>query len=102
MSFIEQNTKVAMERASLEGIPEYDLPQGFALRWYRVGDEIAWREIQAAADQYNNITTDLFRKTFGNEQTAHEQRICFLTTAAGEPIGTAAAWWGGEGAEGRR
>jgi GNAT superfamily N-acetyltransferase len=102
MSFIEQNTKVMMERASLAGIPEYGLPQGFALRWYRIGDEAAWREIQAAADQYNNITADLFRKTFGTDPRAHEQRICFLTTATGEPIGTAAAWWGEEGADGRR
>jgi ribosomal protein S18 acetylase RimI-like enzyme len=102
MSFIEQNTKVVMERASLADIPEYGLPQGFALRWYEAGDEAAWLQIQAAADHLNDITTDLFLKTFGTERTAHEQRICFLTTATGEPIGTAAAWWGAEGAEGRR
>jgi len=101
MSYIEQNTEVVMERASLTGIPEYDLPQGFALRWYQADDESAWREIQAAADQYNDIPADLFRKTFGNVQTEHMKRICFLTTAKGEPIGTAAAWWGEEGAEGR-
>jgi hypothetical protein len=41
-------------------------------------------------------------RTFDAEQTAHEQRICFLTTATGEPIGTAAAWWGEDGAEWRR
>jgi GNAT superfamily N-acetyltransferase len=100
MSFIERNTKVVMERASLASIPEYCLPQGFALRWYEAGDEAACLQIQAAADQYNNITTDLFLKTFGAERTAREQRICFLTTATGAPIGTAAAWWGAEGAEG--
>jgi len=102
MSFIERNTKVVMERSALADIPEYDLPQGFALRWYETGAEAAWLQIQSAADQYNNITADLFFKTFGNEQTAHEQRICFLTTTSGEPIGTAAAWWGAEGAEGRQ
>jgi len=102
MSFIEQNAKVAMERASLAGVPEYGLPQGFALRWYRGGDEVAWRKIQAAADQYNDISADLFLTAFGSEQAAHEQRICLLTTAAGDPIGTAAAWWGQEGAEGAR
>ena len=101
MSFIEQNTKVVMERASLAAIPEYGLPQGFALRWYQAGDEAAWLQIQAAADKLNDITADLFCKTFGNEQTTHKQRICFLTTATGEPIGTAAAWWGEEGAEAR-
>ncbi len=101
MSYIEQNTKVIMERASLAAIPEYSLPQEFALRWYEAGDEAAWLQIQAAADRLNDITADLFRKTFGDEQTAHEQRICFLTTATGEPIGTAAAWWGEKGAEGR-
>lgn len=101
MSFIEQNTKVVMERASLADIPEHDLPQGFALRWYEKGDESAWREIQVAADRYNDITAELFFKTFGDEPTAHEQRLCFLTTATDEPIGTAAAWWGEEGAAGR-
>jgi GNAT superfamily N-acetyltransferase len=102
MGFIEQNTRVIMERASLADIPEYSLPQGFALRWHTAGDEAAWLQIQAAADRLNDITADLFRKTFGDEPTAHEQRICFLTTATGEPIGTAAAWWGEEGAEGHR
>jgi GNAT superfamily N-acetyltransferase len=101
MSFIEQNTKVVMERASLADIPEYGLPEGFALRWYEQGDESAWREIQAAADRYNDITAELFFKTFGNKPTAHEQRLCFLTTATGKPIGTAAAWWGEERAAGR-
>jgi ribosomal protein S18 acetylase RimI-like enzyme len=102
MSFIEQNTKVVMERVSLAAIPEYGLPQGFALRWYQAGDEAVWLQIQAAADPYNDITADLFFKTFGNDQTAHEQRICFLTMATGELIGTAAAWWGEEGARERR
>jgi GNAT superfamily N-acetyltransferase len=102
MILMEQNTKVVLERASLAAIPEYGLPPGFALRWYEAGAEEAWLRIQAAADQYNDITADLFLKTFGNDRTAHEQRICFLTTATGEPIGTAAAWWGEEGAEGRR
>jgi GNAT superfamily N-acetyltransferase len=99
MSFIRRNTNVVMERASLADIPEYGLPQGFALRWYEAGDEAAWLRIQAAADQYNDITADLFLKTFGAERTAHEQRICFLTTATGELIGTAAAWWGEGGTE---
>lgn len=102
MSFIEQNIKVVMERASLEALPSYDLPQGFALRWYVAGDETAWRQIQAAADLHNDITADLFLKTFGNDPTAHRQRICFLMTATGEPIGTAAAWWGEEGTKGQR
>ncbi len=100
MSFIEQNTKVVMELASLTSIPEYGLPQGFALRWYEAGDEVSWLQIQAAADQYNDITADLFIKTFGDDQATHEKRICFLTTAMGEPIGTAAAWWDEEGAKG--
>jgi GNAT superfamily N-acetyltransferase len=102
MSFIERNTEVVMERATLADIPVYGLPQGFALRWYEAGAEAAWLQIQAAADQYNNITADLFLKTFGSDRTAHEQRICFLTAATGAPIGTAAAWWGAEGAEGLR
>jgi GNAT superfamily N-acetyltransferase len=102
MSFIEQNTKVVMERPSLAAIPEYGLPQGFALRWFQAGDAATWLQIQAAADHHNDIAADLFLRTFGNERTAHEQRICFLTTATGEPIGTAAAWWGEEGARGHR
>jgi len=102
MSFIERNTNVVMERATLADIPLYGLPQGFTLRWYETGAEVAWLQIQSAADQHNNITSDLFLKTFGSEQTAHEQRICFLTTATGAPIGTAAAWWSEEGVEGRR
>ena len=98
---IERNEAVVMERASLGDLPACALPEGFALRWYEPGDEQAWRHIQAAADQYNVITEALFLRTFGHDQAALRQRVCFLTTAEGAPVGTAAAWWGRDGARGR-
>ncbi len=87
------NQPVTMVRAHLDEIPRYNLPPGFALRWYRPGDEDVWRAIQAAADRYNDITPSLFDEVFGDARQALPQRQCYLLDAHGEPVGTATAWY---------
>ena len=54
-----------MVRANLDIVPEFALPAGFTLRWYEPGDEAHWLRIHLAADPFNEITPELFRKQFG-------------------------------------
>ena len=54
-----------MVRANLDNVPEFTLPAGFTLRWYEPGDEAHWLRIHLAADPFNEITPELFRKQFG-------------------------------------
>jgi len=102
-----------MVRADLENVPEFALPAGFALRWYKPGDEAHWLRIQFAADQYNEITPGLFRKQFGMEvagglqsSSAREreseinsgleslcERQCYLLDPLGKTVGTGTAWF---------
>jgi len=56
-----------MVRANLDNVPEFTLPAGFTLRWYEPGDEAHWLRIHLAADPFNEITPELFRKQFGME-----------------------------------
>lgn len=84
---------VGMIRNDLEGLSEHPLTAGYSLRWYRPGDEQHWLRIQAAADEYNEITPELFVKDFGSDPRVIAQRQCFLCDSQGRPIGTATAWF---------
>ena len=95
------HASVTMVRGDLEGLPRHAVPDGYAIRPYARGDELAWVRIQSAADAYNVIVADLFRAQFGDDTAELGRRLFMLeapTAAAvgsGTAIGTAAAWFGG-------
>ncbi len=82
-----------MARENLAGIPEFELPPGYSLRWYRTGDEKAWIEIQSPSYGANQITLELFRKAFGADEKELRRRQCYILDANGHAIGTATAWF---------
>jgi len=84
---------VRMIRDDLEGLPDHSLPPGYSLRWYRPGDERHWLRIQAAADEYNEITPELFVEDFGSDPRVLGERQCFLCDSQSRPAGTATAWF---------
>jgi len=86
---------VTMVRADLDGLPRHAVPDGFTIRPYTTGDELAWVRIQSAADAYNVIVADLFRAQFGDDTLQLGRRLFMLVDPAGTAIGTAAAWFGG-------
>jgi GNAT superfamily N-acetyltransferase len=88
------NSRLKMLRENLEGIPDFTLPSGFALRWYVPGDEAFWFAIHQVADRYNSITKDLFQQQFGTNQARLAERQCYLIAPNGKAIGTATAWFG--------
>jgi len=90
---IARNLSVRMFRPTLEGLPVYPLPTGFALRTYRPGDEAAWVAIHLEADRWNRVTLETFRKEFGTDQVLLMARQFYLCDAAGQVIGTATGWY---------
>lgn len=89
-----ENIPLRMVRDRLDDIPRYELPAPYAIRSYRPGDELAWRQIHNQADRYNAITPELFEEQFGNDPKLLAARQFYLCEGAGQPIGTATAWLG--------
>ena len=90
---VAQNISVVMIREDLDALPEYDIPEGYGLRWYRPGDEEAWVRIHQLADNYNDASLDLYRGQFGEETEVLRKRQCFLTREGDGLVGTATAWF---------
>jgi GNAT superfamily N-acetyltransferase len=93
MNTPETPVSLKMVRWNLEHIPQFALPEGFALRWYQPGDEQAWLKIHLAADRFNSITPGLFAQQFGADPVLLGQRQCYLLADHGELIGTGTAWF---------
>lgn len=90
---IMENYNVSMVRTTLDGVPHYDLPALYTLRWYQPGDERHWLAIHLAADPYLTYTAETFEHEFGNDQTLLATRQVYLCDKAGAPVGTATAWF---------
>lgn len=82
-----------MIREDMENIPDFPIPKGFAVRNYRRSEGYIWTRIQKAADPYIKIDDELFVREFKRDLLAMEDRSFYLTTDAGEEIGTITAWW---------
>lgn len=85
-----------MHRPSLTGIPDFPLPEGYAIRSFRCGDEAHWARIECAAGEFKTEEAALrhFRKEFGDHPAEMERRCLFVTDTQGVPIGTTTAWFG--------
>lgn len=93
MGRIERNQDIVMEAESLRRL-HVIVPSGFAIRPFQSRDVEIWTAIQAAADQYNVITDDLFHANFGSDPSMHHDRILMACDSHGTPVGTASAWIG--------
>jgi GNAT superfamily N-acetyltransferase len=84
--------ELTMVRPTLDDLPSFPLPPGFAFRWYRPGDEQDWVTLQAPFYDPGAITLDLFYEQFGRDPGTLSARQCYLLDPRGEAIGTATAW----------
>jgi N-acetylglutamate synthase-like GNAT family acetyltransferase len=97
MDRIREYISVKMVRESLDGIPEYSLPAGYSIQWYKPGYEIHWQTIQSLADEYNRVTPELFEEQFGADTQLLSERQCYLFDSEKDIIGTATAWLDNQG-----
>ena len=88
-----KNYGVTMIRENMDNIPQFPMPEGFAIRNYRRNEGHIWTRIQQATEPYLDITDSLFDSEFKSDFSAMEDRSFYLTTDAGEEIGTITAWW---------
>lgn len=93
MNIVEKNERVTMVRQNLCGLPDYPLPPRYSIRAYSPGDEGTWVRIESAAEQYKEITLELFHGEFADDPAALAQRQFFLFDPQGIAIGTATAWF---------
>ncbi len=87
------NNPITMIRSDLSGIPEYEFPKPYSVKWYRPGDEKRWFEISKAADEYNNIVPETFREEFGADEKNISKRQFYLLDGGKNSIGTCTSWF---------
>jgi GNAT superfamily N-acetyltransferase len=69
------------------------LPPGYRFRTYRPGDRDVWMDLLRAAEPFFVIPDNLFEKDFSERLDALADRMFFVETDGGEPVGTTTAWW---------
>ena len=97
MNNAEKAIPVVMIRSTLENIPAHPLPAGFTFRWYRPGDGALWTTVWQAAEKWLQITPDMFRKEFGDDDVVIGKRMFFVMDAHGRPVATSTAWFDSHG-----
>lgn len=94
-----KNENIRMIRSSLDGLPEFDMPDDVRVRWYEEGDEETWLRINGECDQFNNITPKLFRSEYDADENGNvdhaelQKRMFFLVDREGNDFGTTSAWY---------
>jgi GNAT superfamily N-acetyltransferase len=93
MDITERNVSVSMERDNLDGIEDYPLPAGYAVRWYEPGYERHWVDIHLKAERYAEVSHEVYLREFGTDAATLRERQCFLFDSQEVPIATATAWY---------
>lgn len=88
-----QPQSVRMVCDGFEGVPQVALPAGYRFRAYRMGDDAVWMEIQRAAEPFFTIVDELFENEYGSHREALAERMWFVETDEGTPVGSISAWW---------
>jgi tRNA-Thr(GGU) m(6)t(6)A37 methyltransferase TsaA len=82
--------QLRMRRPDLAGLPPVEMPEGYALRTYRPGDEAAWAAIMNTGIGSGQTAELCRQKLTGLPQFDPEG--LFFATHDGTPIGSACAW----------
>lgn len=85
-----------MKRNHLHNIPEFSLPEGYNMRFFKNGEEHLWARVETAVDEFSTEAAALehFDREFGQFRDEMEKRCIFLETIGGDVIGTTTAWYG--------
>lgn len=85
-----------MKRGHLSNLPEFELPEGYTLRFFKQGEESIWSKVETAVDEFADEAAALehFEKEFGPYRDEMTRRCLFLEDQGGKVIGTTTAWYG--------
>jgi GNAT superfamily N-acetyltransferase len=80
--------------------PAAVLPEGYAFRLFRSGDERAWARIETSVAEFPDEQSALahFERTFLPHLAELERRCLFIESPAGDLVATGTAWWAYSGA----
>ena len=90
---MNKNIPVTMICEDLNSIPQFNLDPLYSFRWFLPGDEKIWQLIQAKADQYNEITNQLFAAEFGADLDLIGERQGYIIESDYNAIATGTAWF---------
>lgn len=87
--------EVTMFRQNMGNIPQYPLPDGYAMRPYQSGDIQHWLDFHIPLFDKGDITEALFWREYGRDEALLAQRQYYMTH--GETVmGSISAWFGDE------
>jgi GNAT superfamily N-acetyltransferase len=82
-----------MIRSHLDDIPQMDFPTGFSIRPVQIAEGLIWTDIVLGAEQWLDLSNDLFAKEFGHDLQSVPQRCFFISDEKNTPIGTISSWY---------
>ena len=86
-----------MTKTDTKNSPRHALPEGYAFRFYRAGDEKDWAAIECSIGQFDTEAAALrmFRGEFiENQRLKPEERMLFVIDPEGNAVATASLWDG--------
>ena len=86
------SVNVTMIREHLDDIPQFGIPEGYAIRTMTADDAGIWGDIWHDADQARGISIENFVNDFGENLPALAWRGFILEAPTGQAAGTVAAW----------
>lgn len=85
---------IIMKRPYRKAPKLISLPEGFTVRTYRSGDEIAWAEIETLVLEFDSVQQALdCHKGYLTNIDELNKRQCFAVSPNGIVAATATAWW---------
>ncbi|MCC6703303.1 MAG: GNAT family N-acetyltransferase [Thermomicrobiales bacterium] len=85
-----------MVNRSLGAVPKFELPEGYSIRNYRVGEEHLWVDIEMRAGEFfeRGPGYAAFDRYFRAEYDWLPETMYFLEHVDQGPVGTTTAWYG--------
>lgn len=85
---------IIMKRPYKKAPTQISLPEGFTVRTYKPGDELAWAEIETLVLEFENVQQGLdCHKGYLSNIDELSKRQWFVVSPNGLVIATATAWW---------
>ena len=84
--------RIRMKRETLENVPQIELLDDYSLRFYSPGMQNVWEDIHRDGDRFTNVTSELFRGQFGEDDILISKRQLYLYCGR-SAAGTATAWF---------
>ena len=88
---------LAMQRDTLDGLPDFALPPEYDWRYFQPGDEREWARVEISAGEFKDERSALagFRKYYPTDE--HLDERMFFLTDGGVPCAPATAWFCDDG-----